>query len=191
MVPADYTLQRLRAVIAQAKALQCSEFPYDHSQQALERVLAHFRLLAETMESLGDNGSTEVVQQQCAIATRDIHVSLPLLGFILRSTNARNAFEFHRPFLRLAQDVLRPHADGGHVDTCLVMSSEWDFVPYIYHDIPMVVAVKLYEMGRLSSGAAAEMAGVPKPVFLGRLADYGVATFGLTGAQLDRETRLA
>jgi len=136
MVPADYTLQRLRVVIAQAKALQCSEFPYDHSQQALERVLAHFRLLAETMESLGDNSSTEVVQQQCAIATRDIHVYLPLLGFILRSTNARNAFEFHRPFLRLAQDVLRPHADGGHVDTCLVMSSEWDFVPYIYHDIP-------------------------------------------------------
>jgi len=64
-------------------------------------------------------------------------------------------------------------------------------VERLAEELRMVVAVKLYELGRLSSGAAAEMAGVPKPVFLGRLADYGVATFGLTGAQLDRETRLA
>lgn len=64
-------------------------------------------------------------------------------------------------------------------------------VERLAEELRMVVAVKLYEMGRLSSGAAAEMAGVPKPVFLSRLADYGVATFRLTGAQLDRETRLA
>lgn len=30
----------------------------------------------------------------------------------------------------------------------------------------MAAAVKLFEMERLSSGAAAELAGVPKPVFL-------------------------
>ena len=41
-------------------------------------------------------------------------------------------------------------------------------------------AVKLYEMGRLSTGAAAQLAGVPKPVFLMKLADYGVDTFDLT-----------
>ncbi|PIX43855.1 MAG: hypothetical protein COZ57_18470, partial [Armatimonadetes bacterium CG_4_8_14_3_um_filter_66_20] len=49
-------------------------------------------------------------------------------------------------------------------------------VERLAEELRMVVAVKLYELGRLSSGAAAEMAGVPKPVFLGRLADYGVAT---------------
>ena len=41
-------------------------------------------------------------------------------------------------------------------------------------------AVKLYEMGRLFTGAAAQLAGVPKPVFLMKLADYGVDTFDLT-----------
>ena len=41
-------------------------------------------------------------------------------------------------------------------------------------------AVKLYEMGRLSTGAAAQLAGVPKPLFLTKLADYGVDTFDLT-----------
>ena len=41
----------------------------------------------------------------------------------------------------------------------------------------MDAAVKLFELRRLSAGAAAELAGVPKPLFLVRLADYGVATF--------------
>ena len=40
----------------------------------------------------------------------------------------------------------------------------------------MAAAVKLFEMGRLSSGAAAQLAGVPRVVFLTRLADYGVDT---------------
>ena len=34
----------------------------------------------------------------------------------------------------------------------------------------MLIAVKLYEMGRLSSGAAAELANLPKPLFLAGLA---------------------
>ena len=55
----------------------------------------------------------------------------------------------------------------------------------------MVAAVKLYELGRLSSGAAARLAGVPRTVFLSRLADFAVDTFQLTELDLERETRLA
>ncbi len=55
----------------------------------------------------------------------------------------------------------------------------------------LAAAVKLFEIGRLSSGAAARLAGVPRTVFLTRLADYGVDTFRLTEDQLRRETRLA
>lgn len=54
----------------------------------------------------------------------------------------------------------------------------------------MAAAVKLFELGRLSSGAAARLAGVPRAVFLSRLADYGMDTFRLTEEQLQRETRL-
>jgi predicted HTH domain antitoxin len=57
--------------------------------------------------------------------------------------------------------------------------------------VRMAAAVKLYELGRLSSGAAARLAGVPRLVFLSRLADYGVVTFGLSEDELARETRLA
>ena len=55
----------------------------------------------------------------------------------------------------------------------------------------MAAAVKLYELGRLSSGAAAELAGLPKPVFLSRLADFGVDNFIFDPESVKRETRLA
>lgn len=54
-------------------------------------------------------------------------------------------------------------------------------------ELRMAAAVKLFEIGRLSSGAAAELAGVPKPLFLTRLGDYGVATFRQTKDELRRE----
>lgn len=54
----------------------------------------------------------------------------------------------------------------------------------------MAAAAKLYELGELSSGAAARLAGVPRTVFLSRLADYGIDTFRLTEDELQREVRL-
>jgi predicted HTH domain antitoxin len=58
-------------------------------------------------------------------------------------------------------------------------------------ELRMAAAVKLYELGRLSSGAAARLAGVPRVVFLTRLADYGVHTFRMTEGELAREAHLA
>jgi hypothetical protein len=51
--------------------------------------------------------------------------------------------------------------------------------------------VKLYELGRLSSGAAARLAGIPRVLFLSKLADYGVDTFDLTDDELERQAPLA
>ena len=55
----------------------------------------------------------------------------------------------------------------------------------------LLIAVKLYEMGRLSTGAAAELADVPKPLFLTKLAGYGVDTFDLSGEELQRDVASA
>jgi len=57
-------------------------------------------------------------------------------------------------------------------------------------EIRLAAAMKLYEMGRLSSGAAARLAGIPRVMFLCKLADYGINTFTLTETDLDQETRL-
>ena len=51
--------------------------------------------------------------------------------------------------------------------------------------------VKLYELGRLSSRAAVKLAGIPRVVFLSKMADYGLDTFRLAEEQIERETRLA
>ena len=51
-------------------------------------------------------------------------------------------------------------------------------------ELRMMAAIKLFELGRLSSGAAADLGGVPKPVFLAKLAEYGVAALDLTDEEL-------
>ena len=51
----------------------------------------------------------------------------------------------------------------------------------------ILIAVKLCELGRLSTGAAAALANVPKPLFLTKLADYGVDTFESSEAELRRD----
>ena len=56
-------------------------------------------------------------------------------------------------------------------------------------ELRLAGAVKLYEMGRLSSGAAARVAGIPRTVFLTRLADFGVDTFRMTEEDFRLETR--
>ncbi len=60
----------------------------------------------------------------------------------------------------------------------------------IGHELRLAAATKLYELGRLSSGAAAQLAGVSRPLFLSKLAEYGVDTFRLTEQELQQETRL-
>jgi predicted HTH domain antitoxin len=51
-------------------------------------------------------------------------------------------------------------------------------------EIRLAAAMKLYELGRLSSGAAAALAGVPRVVFLSKLADYGISAFKLSADEL-------
>ncbi len=57
-------------------------------------------------------------------------------------------------------------------------------------EIRLAASVKFYEMGRLSSGAAARLAGIPRTLFLAKLAEYGVDTFRLSDADLRRQTSL-
>ncbi|MHC5724639.1 MAG: UPF0175 family protein [Nostoc sp.] len=51
-------------------------------------------------------------------------------------------------------------------------------------EVLLAAAMKLYELGKLSSGAAANLAGIPKVLFLSQLAKYDISTFKLTEAEL-------
>ena len=56
-----------------------------------------------------------------------------------------------------------------------------------YEEAKILIAVKLYELGRLSTGAAATLAGIPKPLFLTKLAAYDINTFDLSEEELQRD----
>ncbi len=55
-------------------------------------------------------------------------------------------------------------------------------------ELRLAAAVKLFELGKLSSGAASRLAGTPRTLFLASLANYGVDTFRLTEEDLKAET---
>ncbi len=50
-----------------------------------------------------------------------------------------------------------------------------------------LLAVKLYEMGKLSSGRAAELAGMSPISFLPSLSRYGAAIFDLSTEELESD----
>lgn len=54
-------------------------------------------------------------------------------------------------------------------------------------EIRMAAAAKLYEMGRLSSGRAAELAGISRVRFLHELGRYDVASFDLSEDELAQD----
>jgi predicted HTH domain antitoxin len=54
-------------------------------------------------------------------------------------------------------------------------------------EMRMLAAVKLYEMGRLSSGRAAELAGMPRVEFLFSLSRYQVFPFAAELGDLKNE----
>ena len=58
-------------------------------------------------------------------------------------------------------------------------------------ELRLAAAMKLYEIGRLTSGGAAELAGIARVEFLARLGEYGIPTFRLTGEELREDLERA
>lgn len=49
------------------------------------------------------------------------------------------------------------------------------------------LAAQLYDMGKLSLGQAADLAGYSKKTFMELLADYGVSVFNFPAGELDND----
>ena len=58
-------------------------------------------------------------------------------------------------------------------------------------ELRFLVAAKFYEMGRVSSGRAAELAGINRVEFLNNLSQYRVSVFNYSLDELEREIREA
>ena len=54
-------------------------------------------------------------------------------------------------------------------------------------DVQLYAALMLFRLGKLSSGAAAEMAGIPRVAFLDLCAEYDIPVSQITSDDLRRE----
>jgi hypothetical protein len=129
--------KRLQAVLEEIGRVADYEFPYKGSELALRNLRQLYLNRLATLASLNNNSNPAVLKQACSLALGELFQYLPLLGFVVRSTNVRNAFEVFRPLLRMARAVLEPGAPPNHqYQTQLVLSSEWDYSPLTYSEIP-------------------------------------------------------
>jgi predicted HTH domain antitoxin len=58
-------------------------------------------------------------------------------------------------------------------------------------ELPLLAAVKLFELGKLSSGRAAQLAGISRVEFLMVLGRYQVSPFALSAEELEQDIQNA
>lgn len=132
----DYSKQRYNAVLSEIERLKNLEFPYDQIRDALGTLEQFFLRQQASLNKIKPPTSVAIAQNACGQSLGHLFNYTPFLGFILRSTNVRNAFEIYSPLLRMAKQLLGP-------DTKLLLSSEWDYSPYVLTtpDLPEFVLI--------------------------------------------------
>lgn len=121
----EYARHRYDAVLAEVERLKHSEFPYEHSREALIELEKVFKQQATALGMLTPQTTPEVAKNACSQSLYSLFNYTPFLGFILRSTNVRNSFELYAPLLRLSRKILDSNIK-------LLLSSEWDYSPFVF-----------------------------------------------------------
>lgn len=121
----EHSQLRIKSVLEVISDLKKADFPYSHSKSALEKVEELFVQLGEDLSDTINRGDQDLIRNICTTILEQIVQMLPVIGFILRSTNVRNAFEVHGPLLTLSRLLL-----GDEIK--LLISSEWSYSPYTY-----------------------------------------------------------
>ena len=132
----NYAIGRVESVLASIAELKGIEFPHKDSQDALSKLEGLFNRQLAELNSLDQHTAPEVIKQKCAFSLKDLFRCLPLLGFILRSTNVRNGFEIFGPLREVARIILEPGTNPENRTTKLLLSSEWEYSPVTYPEIP-------------------------------------------------------
>jgi hypothetical protein len=128
-VQKDCAQQRLKVFLRELGELQQVDFPYPDSGEAIELLFDRFSGYLGDLEVRIDPDNEQMIFNVCVTSLREMALYLPLVGFINRSTHPRNSFEAYGVLRALAKSLL------GN-DTRLILSSEWDFSPFVYSHVP-------------------------------------------------------
>ncbi len=137
-----YTIERFSAFIEEIERLHLCDFPYIDSKIAIETLKKTFDRKSPYLYNLREEDDKKLIVDKCTRTITDIDLYLPLLGFILRSTDVRNPFEIYGPILRLVNTILNTNTNPVSSDNNeenrihLILSSEWNYSPLIYSGIP-------------------------------------------------------
>jgi hypothetical protein len=118
----ESVLQQIKRVLGEMDTLDSAEFPYEDTKEALQVIRTFFEDHQTVVTETTDSAALEAA---CIAAFTGIRDLLPILGFILRSTNVRNAFEVWGPLRRLSSRIMNN-------ETPLLLSSEWELSPYTF-----------------------------------------------------------
>ena len=105
-----HTQQKLNAITAQIEQLLLADFPHPASEDALRCFAVFFQKQKERLQKAAVGKSPGTLSSTCTTVNERILQFLPLLGFLLRSTNVRNNFEAYDAFVQLAEALIGPHA---------------------------------------------------------------------------------
>lgn len=119
------SVSKLRATAQQIRELATGDFPHAQARDALSQIGTIFETDLRQLESLSSSIDPAVTRTLASAQARKLYDLFPLLGMLLRSTDVRNAFEIHGPFLRIVQKLLGPSSK-------LIISSEWEFSPFTF-----------------------------------------------------------
>lgn len=148
-----YSLVRLQAVLDLVTELESSEFAQPNCAEAVTLIANELNDRRKILTDFDDQTDLGIVHQACCELLEKLFRLLPILGFFLRSSNVRNAFELRGPLARMAQKFV-PKIK-------LVLSSEWEFSPLSYHQmyaLPNYVLVGL-PASESANGLALPLAG--------------------------------
>jgi hypothetical protein len=116
---------KIRNIRRTIEGLLDGDFPLSSGQRALEKLDDVFAELEKRLTRAGKLQDQDSIAQVAVNINVKVYQVLPILGFILRSTNVRNAFELVDPLQTLATATLQGSPQ-------LLLSSEWDYVPFAY-----------------------------------------------------------
>lgn len=129
---------KMRSLLRQVDSLLKSDFPHSDSKECLQLIKLFFEEREKNLYRSEGTFDAETLGELLGEVTEDIEPHTEILGFILRSTNLRNAFEVYHPLRRLCRRLVGP-------DVKLLLSSEWSFVPFTYpmniESLPGVVMI--------------------------------------------------
>ncbi len=101
------------------------DLPFMSGKRALNRLHNVFKALDDNLDRAIKLNDLQNISSQASNINLKILQVLPILGFILRSTNVRNAFELIEPLQVIARAAMQGKPE-------LILSSEWDYIPFAY-----------------------------------------------------------